>query len=145
MATVFMKWLETSPADYDRGIQLLTLGRLQPLKESIATDCVQPGQCVLEIGCGTGTLSLLMAERGARVTAIDASLGMLAEAEHKAAESGQAEAIEFHHLDVTELTDHFESGSFDSRFIRSRAEDFSKEIFMKKIKDFIREKTGCSQ
>lgn len=113
MATVFMKWLETSPADYDRGIQLLTLGRLQPLKESIAADCVQPGQRVLEIGCGTGTLSLLMAERGAHVTAIDASLGMLAEAERKAAESGLAEAIEFYHLDVTELTDHFEPGSFD--------------------------------
>ncbi len=113
MATVFMKWLETSPADYDRGIQLLTMGRLQPLKERIAADYVQPGQRVLEIGCGTGTLSLLMAERSASVTAIDASPGMLAEAEHKAAESGYAEAIEFHHLDVTELTDHFEPGSFD--------------------------------
>jgi ubiquinone/menaquinone biosynthesis C-methylase UbiE len=113
MATVFMKWLETSPADYDRGIQLLTLGRLQSLKERIAADCVQPGQCVLEIGCGTGTLSLLMAERGARVTAIDASLGMLAEAKRKAAESGLTEMIEFQHLDVTELTDHFEPDSFD--------------------------------
>ncbi len=38
MATVFMKWLETSPKDYDRGIQLLTLGRLQRLKEKIASE-----------------------------------------------------------------------------------------------------------
>ena len=36
MATVFMKWLETSPKDYDRGIQLLTLGRIQRIKEKIA-------------------------------------------------------------------------------------------------------------
>ena len=28
MATVFMKWLENSPKDYDRGIQILTLGWL---------------------------------------------------------------------------------------------------------------------
>jgi len=31
-----MKWLETSPKDYDRGIQLLTLGRIQRIKEKIA-------------------------------------------------------------------------------------------------------------
>lgn len=72
MAVVFMKWLETSPDKYDRGIQLLTLGRLTPLKKRIASQYIQPGNHVLEIGCGTGTLSLLMAERGAQVTAIDA-------------------------------------------------------------------------
>jgi 2-polyprenyl-3-methyl-5-hydroxy-6-metoxy-1,4-benzoquinol methylase len=117
MATVFMKWLETTPGAYERGIQLLTLGRLRPLKERIAADYLQVEEKtevrVLEIGCGTGTLSVLMAERGARVTAIDASLGMLAEAEVKAAEAGLTDAIEFHHLDVTELTGHFEPGSFD--------------------------------
>ena len=36
MATVFMKWLETNPKDYDRGIQLLTLGKIQRTKEKIA-------------------------------------------------------------------------------------------------------------
>ena len=117
MATVFMKWLETTPGAYDRGIQLLTLGRLQPLKERIAADYIQlEGQTdvsVLEIGCGTGALSLLMAERGAHVTAIDASPGMLAEAERKATEAGLTEAVEFHHLDVTKLPDRFEPGSFD--------------------------------
>jgi hypothetical protein len=34
MATVFMKWLETSPKDYDRGIQLLTLGKIQRIKDT---------------------------------------------------------------------------------------------------------------
>ena len=113
MATVFMKWLETNPGDYDRGIQLLTLGRLQPLTERIAAKFIQPGMRVLEIGCGTGTLSLLMAQRGARVTAIDVSVGMLAEAKRKAAEAGLTEAIVVYNLDVTELSDHFEPGSFD--------------------------------
>ena len=93
MATVFMKWLETTPGDYDRGIQLLTLGRLTPLKARIAADHVQPGDRVLEIGCGTGTLALMMAQRGATVVGIDASPLMLAEARRKADQAGLPDAI----------------------------------------------------
>jgi ubiquinone/menaquinone biosynthesis C-methylase UbiE len=116
MATVFMKWLETKPGDYDRGIQLLTLGRLQPLKERIAADYVgqRPGAEVLEIGCGTGTLALMMAARGAHVTAVDASPLMLAEARRKAEEAGLEDDVMFKQLDVTELANHFEPGSFDA-------------------------------
>lgn len=53
MATVFMKWLETSPGDYDRGIRLLTLGRIATIKQAIAEKYVAPGDRVLEIGCWT--------------------------------------------------------------------------------------------
>jgi 2-polyprenyl-3-methyl-5-hydroxy-6-metoxy-1,4-benzoquinol methylase len=77
MATVFMKWLETSPKDYDRGIRFLTLGRIQQVKERIANTSVRPGMHILEIGCGTGTLTTMMAARGATVTGIDASPAML--------------------------------------------------------------------
>lgn len=113
MATVFMKWLETTPEDYDRGIQLLTLGRLRALKERIAVDYVRPDQRVLEIGCGTGTLALMMAQRGATVVAIDASPRMLAEARRKANQAGLTEAIEFHTMDASELIDRFPTASFD--------------------------------
>ncbi len=113
MATVFMKWLETTPGDYDRGIQLLTLGRLRGLKERLGAEYIQPGARVLEIGCGTGTLAILMAKRGAHVTAIDVSPLMLAEAQRKVKEVGLEDTIEFHHLDVTELADHFQAASFD--------------------------------
>ncbi len=111
MATVFMKWLETRPRFYDRGIQLLTLGRLRPLKERIARDHVQPGMSVLEIGCGTGTLAVLMAERGAVVTAVDASPTMLAEAEKKAREVELA--VTFHQLDATLIGERLPAKSFD--------------------------------
>jgi len=113
VATVFMKWLETTPGDYDRGIQLLTLGRLKPLKERIATEYVRPGDRVLEVGCGTGTLALMMAQHGAAVVAIDSSPRMLAEARRKADQAGLAEAIEFHELDATELSERFSPASFD--------------------------------
>ncbi len=117
MATVFMKWLETTPGDYDRGIQLLTWGRLQIIKERIASECLQPdeetGIRVLEIGCGTGSLAILMAQRGAHVTGIDASQRMLAEAERKVKAAGLEDAVELHQLDVTELTGRFEAESFD--------------------------------
>lgn len=110
MATVFMKWLETRPKDYDRGIQLLTLGKLRPLKEQIAHQYVNAGMRVLEIGCGTGTLTKLLVQRRAQVTAIDASPTMLAEAQQKLADANLAE---FHQLDATLIADKFPASSFD--------------------------------
>lgn len=113
MATVFMKWLETTPGKYDRGIQLLTLNRLQPLKEQIAAQLIHPGDRVLEIGCGTGTLAVLMARRGAAVTGIDASPWMLTEARHKVEAEGLADRVTLVEMDASTLTDHFAPGSFD--------------------------------
>ena len=49
-----------------------------------------PGAAVLDAGAGTGAMSLLAAELGYRVTALDLSPGMLAEARRKALERGLA-------------------------------------------------------
>jgi 2-polyprenyl-3-methyl-5-hydroxy-6-metoxy-1,4-benzoquinol methylase len=113
MATVFMKWLETSPQNYDRGIQLLTLGRIQPLKEKIAREYVLAGMRVLEIGCGTGTLTLLMAERGALVTGIDASPAMLGEAKKKLARQDFGDRVTLSYMDAALIGDRFNPASFD--------------------------------
>jgi len=113
MATVFMKWLETSPKDYDRGIHLLTLGRIQRIKEKIADEYVQDGMRVLEIGCGTGTLTLMMAERGATVTGIDASPRMLAEAKKKIHNAGLEEHVSLKYMDAALIGDRFPAESFD--------------------------------
>jgi len=113
MATVFMKWLETTPGAYDQGIRLLTLNKLHLLKERIAAQMVHPGDRVLEIGCGTGTLSVLMGRGGARVTGVDASPWMLAEARDKVAAEGVTDQVTLLDMDATVLTDHFGSGSFD--------------------------------
>jgi SAM-dependent methyltransferase len=54
-----------------------------------------PGAKVLDVGAGTGALALLAAELGFRVTALDLSPGMLAQAERKAKERGLEQRIGF--------------------------------------------------
>lgn len=56
----------------------------QALREALP----EPGTRVLDVGAGTGALSLLAAELGYTVTALDLSPGMLAHAERKANERG---------------------------------------------------------
>lgn len=94
---VYMKLLEQTPAKYDRGMRLLTLGRIARIKREIAERFVEPGNAVLEIGCGTGTLAALMSARGARVTGIDVSERMLAVARQAAPKA------ELLHLTATEI------------------------------------------
>ena len=55
----------------------------------------EPGAAVLDVGAGTGALSLLAAELAYRVTALDLSTGMLGEAERKAKERGLEERMTF--------------------------------------------------
>jgi len=113
MATVFMKWLETSPKDYDRGIQLLTLGRIQRVKEKIADKYIHPGTRVLEIGCGTGTLTAMMAAKGAQVSGIDAAPAMLAEAQKKVVAGDLSDQVTLKYMDASLVGERFPPGSFD--------------------------------
>jgi ubiquinone/menaquinone biosynthesis C-methylase UbiE len=113
MATVFMKWLETQPEQYDRGIRLLTLGRLQRLQEQLVELLVRPGMRVLEIGCGTGALTVAMAAKGAKVVGIDLEAGMLAQAENRVTASGLDESVDLQHMDAALIAERFEPASFD--------------------------------
>ena len=94
---VYMKILELSPASYDGWMRFLTLGRVDRIKKKIAADWINPGDEVLEIGCGAGSLAALMSQRGARVTAIDISEKMLTEAREKVPDA------DFHHLTALEI------------------------------------------
>ena len=80
---VFMKILESVPQRYDLGIKLLSLGKIQKVKEQIAGQFASAQKSILEIGCGTGTLALLCAQRGAKVIGFDTSAAMLAVAQEK--------------------------------------------------------------
>jgi len=113
MATVFMKWLENSPKDYDRGIQILTLGRIQQIKQKIASEHVHEGDRVLEIGCGTGTLTIMMAQHGGAVTGIDASPRMLAEAQKKVISSHLDDQVVLKYMDAALIGERFQPATFD--------------------------------
>src|SRR6201993_3440646 len=63
----------------------------------------------LDAGCGTGFLSFELAARGHRVTGVDFSPAMLAEARRKAAQ--QNFPVRFEEADAEQLP--FASGSFD--------------------------------
>jgi ubiquinone/menaquinone biosynthesis C-methylase UbiE len=80
-------------ARYDLLVRLLTLGRERPFRERLLGPAnLQPGESVLDVGCGTGTLALLAKRRVAptgTVTGIDASPEMIARARRKAARARQ--------------------------------------------------------
>ena len=68
---------------------------LAPLSQHvIACASVQPGEAVLDIGCGCGPTSLAMAAAGARVVGIDVSAPMLARARENGRGNARVEFIE---------------------------------------------------
>ena len=112
MSYVFMKVLESAPQRYERGMRLLTLGRLDCAKRDIAS-VVNSGERVLDIGCGTGTLALLLAERGAHVIGIDISVPMLQIALERTQGTSFQEQIQFRELGAVDLDTAFSDESFD--------------------------------
>jgi SAM-dependent methyltransferase len=94
---------------------------LQPLGESVIdTLAPQPGENVLDIGCGCGHTSLSLADRvGAEgsVTGVDISAPMLAVASQLAAERN-AEHTSIQFLDADAQTHTFEPARYDVVFSR---------------------------
>ncbi len=109
---VWMKVLESAPERYDRGIRMLSGGYIADVYERIAERVAAPGKRILDIGCGTGGVSLACAARGANVTGIDIDSGMLDVARHKTApEQGSLEFVE---LGAAEIEDRFPEASLDA-------------------------------
>lgn len=113
MSFVYMKVLESTPLRYDRGLRLLSRGRIDGVYARIAERVAAPGQRVLDIGCGTGGVALACAERGADVVGIDRNPGMLEVAGSKpsTARRGRVEWVE---LGASEIEDRFPPESFDT-------------------------------
>lgn len=71
---------------------------------------VRRGASVLDVGCGVGRWSRRLAARGARVTGVDLSPTMIAEARRRAAAEGLAQRCRFEAQDLSELD---VGGTFD--------------------------------
>jgi len=109
---VLMKILESAPSRYDWGIRLLTLGRLDRRYNRLA-DNIHPEDRVLDVGCGTGALSLRAARKGARVKGIDLNPEMLEIARQRTTKAGLEDQVTYAELGVAEL-DQEPAGSYDA-------------------------------
>jgi demethylmenaquinone methyltransferase/2-methoxy-6-polyprenyl-1,4-benzoquinol methylase len=111
---VLMKVLESTPERYDRGIQLLSRGRIGAVHGWVADHVAAPGRRVLDIGCGTGGLSLACAARGASVVGIDINAGMLEVARSKLPDATAGGIVEWVELGAAEIEDRFDEASLDA-------------------------------
>ena len=99
---ILMKILESTPDRYDRGIQILTLGSVDMAYDRLISH-IKEDQRVLDIGCGTGALTLRAAQKGAKVMGIDINSQMLEIAQKRAFEANLTENIELSEMGVAEL------------------------------------------
>jgi ubiquinone/menaquinone biosynthesis C-methylase UbiE len=99
---ILMKILESAPSRYDRGIRWLTFGKLDKIYDRL-TAHIRQGQRVLDIGCGTGALSLRAARKNAIVKAIDVNSQMLEIARQRANDAQLSSKIEFCEMGAAEL------------------------------------------
>jgi ubiquinone/menaquinone biosynthesis C-methylase UbiE len=113
MSYVYMKVLESAPERYDRGMRILTLGRWEQVRLDIAAR-LNPGDRVLDLGCGTGALAALLARKGVQVTAVDISPPMLGAAARRLREAGLADRVVLRELGAAELDAAFADASFDA-------------------------------
>jgi ubiquinone/menaquinone biosynthesis C-methylase UbiE len=99
---VLMRILESAPSRYDKGLRLLTLGRLDEAYDHLASH-IEKGQRILDIGCGTGALTLRAAQRGAQVKGMDVGPQMLEIAQQRIEEANLAQEVELCQMGVAEL------------------------------------------
>jgi ubiquinone/menaquinone biosynthesis C-methylase UbiE len=85
-------------------------GSYQATANHIVTTLVQPGEHILDLGAGTGFLTLKMAPKAATLVAMDLNPDMLVRARRKAAKNGLLERIGFNQGCATRLP--FRDGSF---------------------------------
>ena len=98
---ILMKILESAPYRYDKGIKILTWGKLDTVYEWLVSH-IREGDRVLDIGCGTGALTVKAAKKGATIKGIDVNSQMLEVAQNKVDEL-KLTTVELVEMGVAEL------------------------------------------
>ncbi|MEF9948606.1 MAG: cyclopropane-fatty-acyl-phospholipid synthase family protein [Comamonas sp.] len=103
-----------SCAYFEQGTEDLETAQLAKKRHIAAKLLIEPGQRVLDIGCGWGGLSRYLAEvaGAAHVTGITLSTEQLAGAKHKASQSTHSENLEYRLEDYRDMNRE-EHGAFD--------------------------------
>jgi len=99
---ILMKILESAPSRYDQGIRILTLGRLDKVYNRLISH-IKKGQTILDLGCGTGALTLRAAHKGAKVKGIDINPQMLEIAQKQAIKKNLLKNVNLSKIGVAEL------------------------------------------
>ena len=92
--------MESLTKYYDRWMSLITGGQDTVVRDAVLS-YIEPGDQVLDVGCGTGTLAVQAAQKGAQVIGIDQSPAMLKLAREKAQASGVE--VDFRHAQAQSL------------------------------------------
>ncbi len=109
---IFMRIFERKPAQYDGWIRIFTRGKLDVAHEYLVSR-LKKGDLVLDIGCGTGALSLRAAKKGARVKAIDINPAALEVARSRADRENLSHLVEWLGMSAVEL-DKEKTSAFDA-------------------------------
>jgi demethylmenaquinone methyltransferase/2-methoxy-6-polyprenyl-1,4-benzoquinol methylase len=110
---ILMKAFESAPQRYDWGLSLISLGHINKIRQQIVDKFIVPGEKVLDIGCGTGTLAVMMAAGGALVEGFDISRPMLDVAQQKVISANMEQKITLTALGVAEMETAFRDESYD--------------------------------
>ncbi len=96
-------------AGYDLLVWLLLFGRERSFRERlVAVARLAPGESVLDVGCGTGSLAIAAQQHvgpSGRVQGVDASVEMIARARKKAAKAGVPVAFTHGVVEALPFTD----------------------------------------
>jgi ubiquinone/menaquinone biosynthesis C-methylase UbiE len=99
---ILMKILESAPRRYDKGIRILTFGRLGKVYGRLMSH-IEKGDRVIDLGCGTGELTLRAAQKGATVKGIDVNSQMLEIAQIRARDMHLTQNVQLCEMGVAEL------------------------------------------
>ena len=111
----YSAWLDStmtySSARFASAEDSLEAAQLRKVSTLLDRLDLQPGQRLLDIGCGWGTLAIEAAKRGASVVGLTLSREQKAWAEQKIAEAGLADRIEIRLQDYRDTAEQFDAVS----------------------------------